>query len=146
MQDSDKARFMIALHAISLSLGTAEISKPKLSIYFEALIDLRIEAIEQAAQAIIKQESKFPVPRVIRDYANIASRHIVTDQKQIHANIFNYQPASEYGKASLALIKLLLSGNLSRKDYLYQAILLSDRNGQDSTELKEQWQELSDEA
>jgi hypothetical protein len=141
MQELDKARFMIALNLISMGLGSAEISKPKLSIYFEALHDLRVEAIEQSAQEIIKHEAKFPVPKIIRDYANKVSRQNATEQKQISANIFDHRPASEFGKASLALIKKFYAGKLAKKDYLYQAILLTERNGQDASELQSQWRE-----
>lgn len=63
MQDSDKARFLSAMTGLAECFG-AEVSKPGLSLRFEALREHSIEAVEQACIAVVKTRKYTTMPTV----------------------------------------------------------------------------------
>jgi len=61
MKKSDSAQFSKALLGLAEVLG-AEISKTKISLYFEALSEYPIDAVESAIAASVKANKFFPKP------------------------------------------------------------------------------------
>lgn len=138
-KQNDSGRFMIAMNAMSAVFGVADLSKPKLALMFEALEDIRIETLEAACKEILRNETKFPVPKTIRDYSNKVSSYVEPQPKALSYR--EIKPNTELGKDCMANITALLEGKVSKKEYLIEASRICDKYGLDDNEwISEQWE------
>lgn len=75
MTKSDSGRFSKAMLGLAEVFG-AEISKTKIEIYFQALYDFPIDAIESAAAAAVKTLKFFPKPAELIELINGKSQDL----------------------------------------------------------------------
>lgn len=73
MTEADRKRFAAAMGSLGVAFDLA-VTAPRMGLYFDALRDLTIEAVEWAAKEVIRQEEFFPRAKRLRDYAAMAPR------------------------------------------------------------------------
>lgn len=123
MKDTDKFEFMEYLNEISVALGTVELPKPKLAIYFDALKDLSLDAIWHAKQEVIRNEARFPAPKIIRDYANLHRKA----QPQITQSSRG-TGITPFGKDCANLISSLSENDIDYRQYLLAVMQLGEKH------------------
>lgn len=67
----EKAQFAAILAGLAEILLRDPLTKTRIAAYYEALKDLRIEAVTHAAKELLKTENFFPTPAKIRDHAKL---------------------------------------------------------------------------
>lgn len=71
MTDEDKKRFAAMMGALGVAFDLT-VTQQRMAIYFEALTDLRIEALEWAAKEAVARLKFFPRAAELRELAGIA--------------------------------------------------------------------------
>lgn len=68
MTDADRPQFAAMMAVLSQAFGM-EVQKQKMQTFWNALVDLKLEALQYAVQESVKFELRFPVPAKLREYA-----------------------------------------------------------------------------
>lgn len=75
MTERDRGRFAAAMAGLGVAFDLA-VPKERISLYFDALRDLSIEAVELGAKEAIRQQTFFPKAKELRGYAESAGRRL----------------------------------------------------------------------
>lgn len=67
----EKAQFAAVLAGLAEILLRDPLTKSRIAAYYDALKDLRIEAVTYAAKELLKTENFFPTPAKIREHARM---------------------------------------------------------------------------
>ena len=146
MTASDKKRFALAMHMFEITFNS-EFDDGKLAGYFMALEDLRIDHIEAAVKDIAKKEKRTPPPAVIREYVYDLMKQQSSAATQIpRYSLADIKPQSECGKESMANIMALLTGTISKREFLTKAAIICDKYGMEDDWIASQWEELDGKA
>lgn len=109
MTRGDDIRFATLMGALSVAFDK-ELTEQKIDLYFEALADLRIEALEWAAKQVIRELVFFPKAKELRDYAGIAPRPRVPVVANQHQPLLEDLPTPEEAKRLLRELVETLNG------------------------------------
>lgn len=73
MVEADRRRFAVAMAGLGVAFDR-EPSAERMGLYWDALVDLRIEAVEWAAKRAIRELVWFPKAKELRDLAGLAPK------------------------------------------------------------------------
>lgn len=139
MKANDKDRFSLAIDFLASTYGK-EFERDRKRSYFMALEDLPIEGIESAIQAIVKKETRCPVPATIREYYDQIRRATMVDYQPRRLSLRPEDQPTDWGKRCAKNMQRLFDGELTLNEFIIEGVKLCDEKGYDASGLEQLWQ------